>query len=111
MIAAVSEIETGVENLWKRESSSRKELPNFGRYISKNYFSSFQSAAAYYFIDKNYWYIDKRDILSGIILPYLRNCNKRKQQLIKTVLLMLNESMSGCRTNTSKFGGLPSYTF
>ena len=42
MIAAVSEIETGVENLWKRgRSSGRKEFPNFGKYTKKNYFKAF----------------------------------------------------------------------
>ena len=112
MIAAVSEIETGVENLWKRgRSTGRKEYPNFGRYMKKNEFKAFQSAAAFCFAEKKYWYIDKRDRPWDIFLPCLQNYNERRQQLIKTILLMLDESMSGWRPKTSKLGGLPNYTF
>jgi len=39
VIAAVSEVEQGVENLWKRgRSNGRRGYPNFGRYMSKNTF-------------------------------------------------------------------------
>ena len=61
MIAAVSEVEQGVENLWKRgRSNGRRYYPNFGRYMSKNMFKAFQSAAPYCFAEKKYWYLDKR---------------------------------------------------
>ena len=34
MIAAVSEVEQGVENLWNRgRSNGRRDYPNFGRYM------------------------------------------------------------------------------
>ena len=79
--------------------------------MSKNYFKAFQSAAAYCFADKKYWCIDKRDKRWDIFLPYLRKYNKRRQQLIKIVLLMLDESMSGWQPNTSKLAGIPNYTF
>ena len=62
IISAVSEVKTGVENLWKRGwSSGCTEFPNFGEHKAKNYFKAFQSTAAYYFTEKKYWYIDKRD--------------------------------------------------
>ena len=48
MIAAVSEVEQGVENLWNRgRSNGRRDYPNFGKYISKNMFKAFQSADPY----------------------------------------------------------------
>ena len=62
MIAAVSEVGQGVENLWKRgRSNGRRDYLNFGRYMSKNMFKAFQSAAPYCFAEKKYWYLDKRD--------------------------------------------------
>ena len=62
MIAAVSEVEQRVENLWKRgRSNGRRDYPNFGRYMSKNMLKAFQSAAPYYFAEKKYWYLDKKD--------------------------------------------------
>ena len=102
----------GVENLWKQGcSSGRKELPKFGRYMKKNYFKAFQSTATFFFAENKYWYIDKRHRLWDIFLPCLSNYNERRKQLIKTVLLMLDESMSGWRPKTSKLGGLPNYIF
>ena len=112
MIAAVSEVEQGVENLWKRgRSNGRRDYPNFGQYMSKNTFKVFQSAAPYCFCDKKYWYVDKRDRPWDIFLPCLNSYNEKRRNLVVTVLLMLDESMSGWRPKTSKLGGLPNYTF
>ena len=36
---------------------------------------------------------------------------RKRQLLLKVVLLLLDESMSGWRPKTSKLGGLPNYTF
>ena len=47
----------------------------------------------------------------GIFLPCLRNYNEIQHQLIKTVLLMLDESILEWRPNTSNMGGLPNYNF
>jgi hypothetical protein len=37
--------------------------------------------------------------------------NSQQSKLLKTRLLMLDESMSGWRPKTSKLGGLPNYTY
>jgi hypothetical protein len=44
-------------------------------------------------------------------LPVLRSYNEKRQKLLSTVLLLLDESMSGWRPKTSKFGGLPRLQF
>jgi hypothetical protein len=112
MIAAVSEVEQGVENLWKRgRSNGRRDYPNFGRYMAKNTFKAFQSAAPYCFCDKKYWHIDKRDRPWDIFLPCLNSYNEKRKKLVVTILLMLDESMSGWKPKTSKLGGLPNYTY
>jgi hypothetical protein len=112
MIAAVTEVQNGTENLWKRgRSGGRHHYPNFGQYMPLNWFKAFVSAAPYCWCDEKHWYVDRRDRLWDIFLPCLDRFNERRRSLIKTVLLLLDESMSGWRPKTSKFGGLPNYTF
>ena len=112
LVASVTEVECGAENLWKQgRLNGRKEAANFGRYMTKNYFKAFISAAPYCFAEKKWWYIDKRDRPWDIYLPCLQSYNCKRQALIKTLLLVLDESMSGWCPKTSKLGGLPNYTF
>ena len=111
MIASVSEVESGVTNLWKRgKSNGRREYPNFGQYMSINYFKCFMAGAPYLFCEEKYWFLDKRDRPWEIFLPCVKNYNEKRKSLIKIVLLMMDESMSGWRPKTSKLGGLPNYT-
>jgi len=52
MIAAVTEAEVGVDNLWKRgESGGRHKHPDFGQYVPKNVFKAFSCAAAFVFAE------------------------------------------------------------
>ena len=112
LIAASTEVEVGVENLWRRgKSNGRRNYPNFGQYVGQNTFKAFQSAAPYCFCEQKYWYHDRRDRLWDVFLPCLNSFNQRRRHLIKLRLLMLDESMSGWRPKTSKLGGLPNYTY
>ena len=53
IIDAVSEVECGCENLWRRGSSNgRRNYPNFGQYMNLNYFKVFMSPSAYCFCEK-----------------------------------------------------------
>eukprot|EP00957_Ditylum_brightwellii_P127846 9749807-Ditylum_brightwellii.AAC.1 len=62
IVAAASEVETGVDNLWRVGLSlGCHNYPDFGKYIPKNAFKAFCSAAPYAWSDKKYWYEDKRD--------------------------------------------------
>ena len=52
MIAAVCEIENGVENLWRKgPSGGRHVYPDFGKYMKKNMFKCFTSAAPFCWCD------------------------------------------------------------
>jgi len=46
-----------------------------------------------------------------VFLPCIHAFNDKQQHLIKTALLLLDDSMSAWHPKTSKFGGLPNYTF
>jgi hypothetical protein len=46
-----------------------------------------------------------------VFLPCLADFNAKQQRLIKTVLMVVDESMSGWQPQTTKFGGLPNYTY
>jgi hypothetical protein len=47
----------------------------------------------------------------GMSLPFLADFNGNRQRLIKTFLMLVDESMSGWWPKTTKFGGLPNYTY
>ena len=112
LIAAAGELERGVDNLWKKGlSHGRRQYPDFGRYVPKNAFKAFCSAAPYAWCDKQFWYEDKRDKTWDIFLPMLNSFNDKRSKLIKATLLLLDESMSAWRPKTSKLGGLPNITF
>ena len=112
LIAASCEVECGIDNLWKNgQGNGRKELPNFGKYVPRDAFKAFCSAAPYAFCNRKYWYIDKRDRPWDIFMPCISSYNLKRRNIIKSVLLLLDESMSAWRPKTSKLGGLPNITF
>jgi hypothetical protein len=61
--------------------------PNFGQYMPINYFKAFCSAAPFCWSKERYW--------CECFLPCLSSFNCRRQQLIKTVLMLVDESISG----------------
>ena len=102
LIAAASEVEVGVENLWKSgKSGGRHSYPDFGRYISRDTFRAFQSAAAMCWADPKYWYADKDEVPWEVFMPCVEHFNSCRRALLKAVLLMLDESMRGWRPKTS----------
>jgi len=112
LIAAASEIEVGVENLWKSgPSGGRHSYPDFGKYMPINYFKAFQHAAAYCWCPEDFWYIPKDDKPWEVILPCLQALNDKQKELLSVVLLILDELMSGWRPKTSQLGGLLNITF
>ena len=112
IIAACCEVECGIDNLWKNgQGNGRKDLPNFGKYVPRDAFKAFCSAAPYAFCNRKYWYIDKRDRPWDIFLPCISSYNLKRRNIIKSVLLLLDESMSAWRPKTSKLGGLPNITY
>ena len=112
MIAALTEADIGVENLWKRgKSGCRHEYANFGLYVPVNYFKSFQSAAAFMWCDEEHWFSPKRDRRWEIFMPALQDFNNKRRQIFHVVMLMMDESISGWKPKTSKTGGLPNISY
>ena len=112
LLAAITEADCGVENLWKKgHSGGRHEFADFGRYMSEHYFRAFQCCATLMFCDRKYWYEERRNKDWNDFLPCLESYNEKRKRLFMTVLVMLDESMSGWRPKTSKFGGLPNLTY
>jgi hypothetical protein len=112
IIAGATEIFSGVSNFWKLgPSRGRQTYPDFGQYVSENQFKAFCSAAPFCWSDKKHWYEDTRDIPWDVFLPCLAEFNSKRQQLLKTTMLLLDESMSGWRPKTTKLGGIPNITY
>ena len=111
IIASASELENGM-NCWKSGSSGgRKSYPDFGQYININEMRAFNCAFPYLYADRKYWYMPKRDIPWDMFMPTIDKTNQKRSELMTAYCLMLDESMSQWRPKTSKFGGLPNYTF
>jgi hypothetical protein len=111
MIAAVTEPGIGVETLWKQGHSGGQHMhANFGQYVPIHWFKAFQNAAPYLFCHRRHWYDEKQDKGWEIFDASLRKFNGKRKKLIKTVLLLLDESMSGWRPKTTKTGGKPDLT-
>jgi len=86
VIAAASECENGITNLWKRgPSGGRRSYPDFGQYVALNTFKAFKNAAPFCWCESTYWYLDKRD------RPWDIFSSRRS-----IVLRFVNFSMSTC---------------
>ena len=80
MIASVSKVECGIENLWMRgKSNGRSDYPKFGKHMSRIYFKAFSSAEPCYFADKKWLHVDKRGRMWGMILPCVTSTIKNKE--------------------------------
>ena len=112
MIAAASEVERGVDNLWKSgRSGGRTVYPDFGQYMSKNEFKCFSATAPLCWAEKKHWFGSPRDQPWDVFLPCLQSMNTRRRELMNVELLLLDESMIGWCPKTSCLGGLPIYTY
>lgn len=110
MIAATLEVEGGIENLWKRgEGHGFRDNPDFGQYIPQNYFEAFVAGFPQLWSPREHWYVD--NVPWDAFLPLLKAFNGKRQDLVSSTYLVLDESMSAWRPKTSKFGGLPNITY
>ncbi|KAG7356382.1 transposase IS4 [Nitzschia inconspicua] len=112
MVAAATESEVGVENLWKRgPTGGRRDYPDFGQYLPRNWFVAFQAAAGYMWSPKKYWYDEKHNKPWDIFVPALDSFNAKRKKLIQVICLMMDESIIGGSPKTSERSRLPSITF
>jgi hypothetical protein len=89
----------------------RRNYPDFGRFMSINEMQAFCSSAPYAWADEKYWYLPDRDTPWDMFLPCIYEFNDRRQSLIGSMMVLLDESMSGWRPKTSKLGGLPNISY
>ena len=113
LIAASSEVETGIQNLWRHGKSpaGRRPCADFGQFMPENTFNVFCAAACYCWCEEKQWFKPFLDREWEIFEDMLDAFNGQRRELMRAVLLLLDESVSGWRPKTSKYGGLPSYTF
>jgi hypothetical protein len=103
LIAAAAEIENAVEKLWKRgKGMGWLDYPYFGRVMSKNAFKAFKSGAHLFWTEEEHWCRDKSDLTLAVCLPTLELFNECRRELLKCVLLILDESISGWRPKLIK---------
>ena len=79
MIAAVSEVQRGIEKLMSRgRSNGRKYYEKFAICVGQHYFKAFVSDTPYCFGDKKWWCLDTRDKPWCILLPCLKIITKKQ---------------------------------
>jgi len=112
MIAAITEADCGIDNLWRQgQSYGRHSYANFGQYIPKNWFLCFIAAAPYMWCDEKWWHTDLRDLDWDVFKPCLQSFNNKRKALFVATVILLDESMFAWKPKTSQYGGLPNLTF
>lgn len=108
MITACLEVEHGIENLWSNKSDGFKEPSDYGKYIPQHYFRAFVCGFPHLWSPEHLWYSD--NVPWESFLPFVQAFNQKRRELLKTVYLLMDESMSAWRPKTSATGGLPNVT-
>lgn len=109
MITASLEVEHGVSNLWSTESTGFKSASDYGQFVPRAYFSAFICGFPHLWSPQHLWFSD--NVPWDCFLPFVQAFNQKRRDLLKTVYLLMDESMSAWRPKTSKTGGLPNITF
>lgn len=60
IIAAGTEFENCVENLWKRGPCGRRDYPDFGLYMLVKEFMCFKAAVPFCWPERKFWYVNRR---------------------------------------------------
>jgi len=64
LIAAATEMENGIENLWKcGKLQNHRWYPDFGRFMVMNEMKAFCSTAPYCWSDEEHWYFPQCDTI------------------------------------------------
>lgn len=114
LIAASSEVKVGVEGLYtsKRKTHGRREPPNFAKYMNRKMFECMRPCFCYMYADEKYWFLENKNVPWEVFMPCLQSMNAKRQKIfVDLVMALYDESMSGWCPKTSKYGGLPNYTY
>lgn len=111
IIAGTTEMESGVQGLWRHgRSNGRRMYPDFGRYADQNTFNVFRHGAIFCYVGKEQWFQDTCSwtLFEGV----LENLKGRRSDLfVNFFAVLLDESMLGLCPKATKTGGLPNITF
>jgi hypothetical protein len=108
LIASTSEIENGVNNLWKKGAiTGHRNHPNFSQYMVKHMLKDFKSCAYFCLVEEEHWLKDPHNLMWDVYLPCLNEFNEKGNNLLRTILLIIDESTSGWRPKTTMAGGIP----
>ncbi len=86
-----------------------KAAADYGQFVPRGYFSAFVCGFPHLWSPQHLWYSD--NVPWDCFLPFVEAFNQRRRDLLKTVYLLMDESMSAWRPKTTKTGGLPNITF
>jgi len=109
VIVASLEVEHGIENLWSTTSNGFKQPADFGQYLPGTYFRAFVLGFPQIWSPEHLWYSEH--VPWECFLPLVQEFNQKRRNLLHTVYLLLDESMSAWRPKTSQYGGLPNLTY
>jgi hypothetical protein len=109
VITASLEVEHGIENMWSTSSTGFKSPSNYGAYIPQHYFRAFVCGFPHLWSPEHLWYSEH--VPWDCFLPFVKSFNQKRRELLKTVYLLMDESMSAWRPKTSATGGLPNVMF
>ena len=109
IITASHEVEHGIENLWNTVGNGFKSPANYGAFIPQHYFRVFVLGFPHLWSPPHLWYSE--NVPWESFLPFVEAFNQNRRDLLKTVYLLMDESMSAWRPKTSAYGGLPNITF
>ena len=114
IVAGATELQNGVENLWKSGmSKGRHSYPDYGQFVDRDEFKCFMSAAVYCWAPRHTWFVDKRDktweTFQGVVDGY----NARRKALFRQPPngVTLDETMVEWKSKTEQTGGLPNATY
>jgi hypothetical protein len=115
LLAQVLEVETEIDNLWKKgESDGLHDYADFGRFIPMNMFKAFASCAMFMWADEDRLpFPDVDDHLTwDVFTPMLDTMvAQRKKVFARVIAISLDESMIEWRPKTSKSHRLPNISY
>ena len=109
VVTASLEVEHGIENLWATSSDGFKDPPDYGKFLPIHYFRAFVCGFPHLWSPEELWYSNNMPWES--FKPFVDSFNQKWRDLVRTVYLLMDESLSAWCPKTSATGGLPNITF
>ena len=99
VIATLLEEENGIENIWLTTSDGFKDPPNYGKFIPVHYFRAFVCGFPHLWSEEEMWYSNNMPWES--FKPFVDSFTQKWRDLVRTVYLLMDESMSAWQPKAS----------